>query len=145
MRPAFLRRVCIFLSLLAAIAGLYFLFPFGVFPRPASPNCGPERWRWLDVHPKSAVEFVDYLRAHELELLNGSQLPRLDGRIFPDEIRLGESIDYDLLLAGVQVNERIGYTIFTLTYAHPACGEYQRYTLKITSFGFASLYGCCGV
>ncbi len=133
------------LVLLVAGAIAYFLFPFGFFPKPASPNCGPEERLWLDFHPQSETEFIAYLRQHELQYLNSSQLPRLKVNANSPGFAMGEPIDYDRLAAAVQVHRRLGYAIYTLTYTHPACGKNQRYTLRITSFGFASLYGCCGV
>lgn len=145
MKRTLARLSWLALVLIAAGAVIYFLFPFGLFLKPASPNCGPEEQRWLDFRPQSEAEFITYLREHELQYLNGAQLPRLKTNAGLPGIALGESIDYDLLAANVQVQRRLGYAIYSLTYTHPACGKNQHYTLRITSFGFASLYGCCGV
>ncbi|GAP16040.1 hypothetical protein LARV_03836 [Longilinea arvoryzae] len=133
------------LFLLAAAAVVYFLFPYGIFPKSASPNCGPESWHWLDFHPQSEAEFIAYLREHELQYLNGSQLPRLEAGMNLNNTPMGQPIDYDRLAADLRVQRRLGYVIYSLTYTHPACDPTQHYTLRITSYGFASLYGCCGV
>jgi hypothetical protein len=125
---------------------LNFAFPFGILPKSASPNCGPEHWRWLGRMFVSQGDVVAFLQEHEMELLNGYQTPRLGG--FPagaNGARSDVSIDWQSLAKALQVERRPGYVVYTLTYHHPACSKSQVYTFKVTSYGLASLYGCCGI
>jgi hypothetical protein len=107
-----------------------FLLPFGM-PRPASPNCGPEQWRWLDVRIHNRQEFVAYLQAHELELICGTNTPRLGG--YPPGVvnnRLTGEIDWQQLFNQVWVKQRPGYTLYVLYYHPLACGESQMGLLR---------------
>jgi len=124
---------------------MYFLLPFGLCPRPTSPNCGPEHRRWLEIRPQSTADFVQYLREHELELFTSSQVPRLDALPAGYTFTMDVTVDYEQLAAQIQVEKRLGYTVYSLSYHPPPCNSSQFYTLKITSLGIASLYGCCGV
>jgi hypothetical protein len=139
------RVVAVLVICLAGAMVCYFLLPFGL-PKIATPNCGPEHWRWLGSRFESKADVITYLQAHELELLSGSSTPRLEP-FFPGMVvsHFDVEIDWEKLENDIQVEQRLGYTVYTLTYHHPACSEHQNYTLKVTSFGFASLYGCCGV
>ncbi len=122
-----------------------FLLPFGL-PRPASPNCGPEQWRWLNVRIHSQEEFMTYLMSHELELISGTNTPRLGG--YPPGVinsRMAGQVDWAAISNQVWVKQRPGYTLYVLHYHHLACGENQFFKLEITSYGLAALYGCCGV
>jgi hypothetical protein len=136
----------VFVGSLMFITAYYFCFPFGLIPKEASPNCGPEHRRWLGERFKSKSDIIAYLQAHELELLSGTNTPRLDGT--PPGVqnsRMDVEIDWQTITADIQVNHRVGYNIYTLIYHHPACSTNQSFSLRITSYGFASLYGCCGV
>ena len=131
---------------LFALAACYFFLPFGPFPIPPSPNCGPEHWRGLGVQFESKSDVVAYLQAHELELLSGSNIPRLSE--FPPDmrgVRMDVNIDWQSIEGEIQVEHRLGYKVYTLVFHHPACDKNQTYTFKVTSYGFASLYGCCGI
>jgi len=133
------------LLLVGAAVLLYFLLPFGLLPKAASPNCGPEHRRWLDVRPQNTADFMLYLRTHERELFTSGMVPRLDALPANNTFTMDVAVDYEQLAAQFQVEKRLGYTIYSLTYHPPACDPTQTYTLKITSLGIASLYGCCGV
>lgn len=127
------------------LAASYFLLPLG-FPKPASPNCGPEQWRWLGERFSSKADVLDYLKRNEISLLAGTNTPRLGG--YPPEWSVGRmdvTIDWVSIENSIQVKKHLGYTIYILTYNHPACYPGQLYTFKVTSYGFASLYGCCGI
>lgn len=133
------------LLLVGVAALMYFLLPFGLFPKPASPNCGPEHRRWLDERPQSKADFMQYLRGHERELFTSGQVPRLEALPAGSSFTMGAPVDYEQLAAHIQVEKRLGYTVYSLTYHPAACDPTQSYTLKITSFGLASIYGCCGI
>jgi hypothetical protein len=142
-----LRRVLLVLALILGLtlAGI-FILPFGFLPKKASPNCGPEHWRWLGGTFDGKRGVVAYLQEHELEILSSSQTPRLDE--FPagsTVLRMDVVIDWQSIAEAIQIEHRPGYDIYSLTYHPPACDESQSYTFKVTSFGLASLYGCCGV
>jgi hypothetical protein len=142
-----LRRVVWILLVLLVLALVnYFVFPFGILPKWATPNCGPEHRRWLGRAFDSNHDVVVYFQEHQLELLNGSSTPRLDE--FPAGTivsRLDVAIDWQSLADDIQVEHRPGYSVYTLTYHRAGCSENQRYTFKVTSYGLASLYGCCGI
>ncbi len=127
------------------IAILYFALPFGL-PKPPFPNCGPEHWACLDARFESKQDVIAYLQEHELQYLSGSSLPRL-GEITPDMnvARFDVEIDWQALEQNIEVENRLFYKIYSITYTHPACMKGQYYTLRVTSFGWASLYGCCGI
>lgn len=138
--------VIVGVSLILAIIILNLLLPYGLIPRLPSPNCGPEEWHWLGQSFSSKDDVVAYLQTHEVELLSGSYIAGLEG--YPPDamyIRLDVELDWQAIENDIQVERRLGYTIYSYTYQHPACGEGQMHTFKVTSFGFASLYGCCGI
>lgn len=136
--------VVVILLLLAALS--YLILPYGLFPKIAMPNCGPERWRWLGGRFESKEDVLRYVQEHELELMSGSHTPYLGE--FPSDwvvSRMQVDIDWNLIRQDIQVEYRPGYTIYTLVFHHPACSPHQSHTFKVTSFSFASLYGCCGI
>jgi hypothetical protein len=141
------RRAGLALVLLLLLALAYnFVFPFGLVPRFGGRNCGPEHRRWLRRSFEGTPAVVAYLQAHELELLSGTGLPRLDA--FPAGSivsRYDGAVDWPSIAQAIQVQHRPGYVVYTLTYHHPACWGNQSYTFKVTSYGLASLYGCCGI
>lgn len=146
MTKRFQFGLLISLLILAVIVGGYYLLPFGPIPRLPFPNCGPEHRAWLNVRIHSREEFLAYLQDHELELFSGSHTPHLGP--FPPEwqvSRLDVELDWDGIAQGIQVEQRLGYAIYSITYSHPMCGAHQTYRFRLTSFGQASLYGCCGI
>jgi hypothetical protein len=137
--------VVVLVVLLVLVLVSRFVLPYGIMPKWASPNCGPEHWRWLGRSFQSRSEVVAYLQEHALELLSGTLAPRpngaVDWNVSPSDVsQFGQSIAED-----IQVESRPGYVIYSLTYHRPACNPGQSYTFKVTSFGLASLYGCCGI
>ncbi len=137
--------LAIVVPLILALAGI-FVFPFGIIPKFASPNCGPEYWRWLGRNFNSGEDVVSYVRVHEIELLSGTCVPRLDpipsGMVVS---RMDVAIDWQSITSDILVVHRPLYTLYILNYHHPACLATQSYTLQLTSYGLASLYGCCGI
>jgi hypothetical protein len=132
--------------LLVLVLVSHIVLPYGIMPKWASPNCGPEHWRWLDRSFTSKSDVVTYLQDHELELLSGTLPPRPDGSsVNWDVSRSGVMPDWQSIAEDIQVEIRPGYVIYTFTFHRPACNEGQSYTFKVTSYGLASLYGCCGI
>lgn len=123
----------------------YFLFPFGIFRFPGVPNCGPEQWYRFRLMIDDKEDFIAFLKAHELELFSGSHTPHLGP--YPEDwtvSRLNVVVDWQQIARQTQVKNRLFYKIYILTYSHPLCSP-QTYTLMVTSYGFGSLMGCCGV
>lgn len=138
--------IVVFLVFLAAIVWGYYLLPFGPIPKLAAPNCGPEQRDWLKVRLEDKEDFLAYLQGHELELFSGSSTPYLGALPAEWQVeRLDVSMDWEAITEGIQVERRLGYSIYSITYTHPLCGKNQHYVLRMTSFGQASLYGCCGI
>ncbi len=146
MKPTPRRLFSWFLLAIVFLVLLHFALPFGLIPKLAFPNCGPEGWAWLEARFENKQNVIAYLQAHELQYLSGSSLPRLVD-IPPDMkiTRFDVEIDWQALEQTIEVENRLFYKIYNLTYTHPACMKGQYYTLRVTSFGWASLYGCCGI
>lgn len=141
------QRIILWLSIavLCLLAAGNFLFPFGLFSKPAVPNCGPEHRRWLGEHFENKAELLAYLKKNELALFSGIDVPRLDEYPLQGSgQRMAGTIDWQLIEDSIQVRQRIGYKLYVLDYQPLACPG-QSYTLKVTGYGLASLFGCCGV
>jgi hypothetical protein len=124
----------------------HFLLPFGLFPKWASMNCGPEHWRWLDRSFSSESEVVTYLQNNASDLLSGRLEPLQDNNDVDWNVTKTDVILFSQSITeNVMVDNRFGYAVYSITYHRPACSESQTYTFKVTSYGFASLYGCCGI
>ena len=140
------RGVVILLAvLLALVLVIRFVLPYGIMPKWASPNCGPEHWRWLGRSFKSGSEVSAYLQEHASGLLSGSLAPRPNGSVDWNVSPSDVSLFVQAVAGAIQVESRPGYVIYSLTFHRPACNPGQSYTFKVTSFGLASLYGCCGI
>lgn len=142
-----LRRVLLVLvvSMVLVTAG-HFALPFGITPKWASPNCGPEHWRLLNSTFPSKSEVVTYLQGHERELLSGTLEPGQDGYSIDWNVAQADVMQFRQSIAeDIVSQDHLGYMIYTFTFHRPACSESQTYTFKVTSYGFASLYGCCGI
>lgn len=141
-----LRGLGIFTIILIVLVALHFLLPYGLIPKLPFPNCGPEEWRLLGENFRSPEDVIAYLQEHELQYLNGSCLPQLEEISAQEQVfRYEGEVDLQALRQSVQVERRLGYRVYIVTYHHPACAQGQTYTFKVTSFGWASLYGCCGI
>jgi hypothetical protein len=91
-------------------------------------------------------EVVDYLQNHASEFLSGRLEPRKDGDAVDWNVSKADVTQFRQSIAGkIVVEHRFGYAVYSITYHRPACSESQTYTFKVTSNGFASLYGCCGI
>lgn len=141
-----LRGLIIFTIVLVTLIVLHFLLPYGLIPKLSFPNCGPEKWRLLGMSFHGKEDVITYLQEHELQVLTGSRLPQLDEITDEEQVfRYDGEVDWQALQQGIQVQQRLGYQVYLVTYHHPACSPGQTYTFKVTSFGWASLYGCCGI
>jgi hypothetical protein len=131
--------------LILVIAG-HFLLPFGIVPKWASMNCGPEHWRWLDRPFSSEGDVIIYLQNNASDLLSGRLKPHRDNNAVDWSVSQTDVNLFNQSIAKkIVVERRFGYYIYTLTYHRPACSESQTFIFKVTSYGFASLYGCCGI
>ena len=138
-------RFWVILGLVASflLAG-NFLLPFGPIPMPPAPNCGPEHWRWFDERLESTEDVVAFLQAKQSLLFSASHLPQLDppeGTTVPPSVM---AVDWRAVAQNIQVKQRLGYKIYLYKFQPVHCPG-QSYTFKITTFGMASVYGCCGV
>lgn len=110
--------------------------PFGSPPKPAEFNCGPEERYKFDVTIASVSEFVDFLKNNLI-----SDWVRLDS--FRDSPE-GE-VDWDAVSAAV-TSEKVGsrqvYSLEYIPEGHPS--PCSAFTVKMTSDGHVSVYGCCG-
>jgi len=142
-----IRGLIIFAIVLFILGALHFLLPYGLIPKLLPfPNCGPEEWRLLGARFDSKSDVIAYLQEHELQYLTGSCLPQLADNPADQQVtRFDVDVDWQALEQEIKVEQRLGYTVYIVTYHHPACSQGQTYTFKVTSFGWASLYGCCGI
>ncbi len=141
-----IRGCIIFAVILFVLVALQFILPYGLVPKLSFPNCGPERWRLLGMNFHDKSDVIAYLQEHELQYLTGSCLPQLADIPADQQVtRFDVEVDWQALEREIEVEQRLGYKIYIVTYHHPACSQGQTYTFKVTSFGWASLYGCCGI
>lgn len=140
------RGLIYFSIILIILVALRFLLPYGLVPKLPFASCGPEEWRLLGVSFHSADDVFAYLQEHELQYLNGSCLPQLEEISAQEQVfRYDGEVDWQALRQSIQVQQRLGYQVYIVTYHHPACLQGQTFTFKVTNFGWASLYGCCGI
>jgi len=140
-----IRGLIIFAIIVLALVALHFLLPYGLVPKLPFANCGPEEWRLLGLDFRSEEDVIDYLQEHELQYLNGTRLPHLEIPAGKQVFRYDGEVDWQALRQDIQVQQRLGYKVYIVMYHHPACLQGQTFTFKVTSFGWASLYGCCGI
>ena len=140
------RGLIIFAIVLITLVTLHLFLPYGLIPKLPFANCGPEEWRLLGLDFRSEEDVIAFLKEHELQYLNGSCLPQLEEIPTGKQVfRFEGEVDWQALRQDIQVQKRPGYKVYIVTYHHPACMQGQTYTFKVTSFGWASLYGCCGI
>ena len=136
-----MNKKLLFTSLIIAIVVIAFGFyiakysldPFGAPPKGTSPNCGPEDRYDFNVNINSKEDFVNFLKTNEI-----NQWVRLDN--FKDSPE-GE-VDWNKVLSEVKIENAGFKTIYVLEYNPFTCSGF---TLKITSDGHVSVYGCCGI
>ncbi len=125
--------------------GIYFvkysLDPFGAPPKGTSPNCGPEDRYKFDVTINSKEDFVNFLKTHEInqwvELDNFKNINQ--GMNYQD--RKSAEPKWDKVLSEVKTENAGFKTIYVLKYNPYTCSGF---TLKMTTDGHVSVYGCCG-
>lgn len=127
--------VAVALSAMAACRARPSGEPFGGPPLPAGSNCGPERRHKVEAAISSKAEFARFL-----------DTAAIDPWLALDDFRDPASgrLDRGKVAAAAEVRELGGRTIYALDY-HPAdCSPAQKHTVKVTSDGHVSVYGCCG-
>jgi hypothetical protein len=108
--------------------------PFEQPPRGTSPNCGPEHRQHFDVSLTSAQDFAEFLRDRGRWL----EMPA-DFNEFRDA---HGAVDWARVAASTSVSKLGGRSLFSIKLVPRPCAFYD---LRMTSDGFTSLYGCCGV
>ena len=142
----FIISILVIVSLSYYVIG-YLLDPFGAPQRGAGANCGPEERYDFDVDINSKQDFVNFIKTHEI-----NQWVRLDNfknvnysasyfeEPYLDYLKSKEA-NWSEVLDAVKT-KNVGFkTLYVLDYVPFSCGEF---TLKMTSDGKASVYGCCG-
>ncbi len=110
--------------------------PFGGPPLPAELNCGPERRYALEVAIASKDDFARLLGTTAID-------PWLSLDDFKDPS--SGRLDTGRVIAATEVSRLGDRIVYALDY-HPArdCSPAQKHTVKATSDGHLSVYGCCG-
>ena len=124
--------------------------PFGAPPKGATMNCGPEYRYKYDVEIKSKEDFIRFIDSHGAELKDryGRSDVYLDNfrtieRGMSPEAIARAPVNWILVLDAVTTETLAGRTIYSLEFSSFGCIP-GSYTLKATSDGHVSLYGCCG-
>jgi hypothetical protein len=118
--------------------------PFGAPPKGIFPNCGPEDRYKFDVTINSKEDFINFLKNNKI-----NQWVKLDSfRENPTNYPQGE-IDWDKVSSAINTENIETRTIYTLDYNVISVGKdyietCSGFTVKMTSDGYASVYGCCG-
>ena len=114
--------------------------PFGASPKGTSPNCGPEDRYKFAVAINSKEDFINFLKTSEGKILDqyGNNWLKLDN--FKD--KPGGDVNWNKVVSSVDTENIGGKTIYVLNYNPAMCGGF---TLKMTSDGQVSNYGCCGI
>ena len=119
----------------------YSLDHFGAPPKGTSPNCGPEDRYKFDVTINSKEEFVDFLKTHEInQWVRLDNFKNINQGMNYDDIKSAE-VDWTKVLTEVKTENAGFKTIYVLKYNPFTCSGF---TLKMTSDGHVSVYGCCG-
>ncbi|MBI2110123.1 hypothetical protein HYT58_03055 [Candidatus Woesearchaeota archaeon] len=118
----------------------YSLDPFGAPPKGNSPNCGPENRYKFDVTIKSKEDFVNFLKTHEIN--RRVELDNFKNRNMDYKEMKSAEPDWNKVLSEVKTENGGLKTIYVLKYNPITCSGY---TLKMTTDGYVSVYGCCGI
>ncbi|MBI2507767.1 hypothetical protein HYV89_02330 [Candidatus Woesearchaeota archaeon] len=118
----------------------YSLDPFGAPPKGTSPNCGPEDRYKFEVTINSKEDFVNFFKSSEGKLLDqyGNKWVKFDN--FRDSPQ--SEVNWNKVLSEVKTKNTGIKTIYVLKYNPFTCSGF---TLKMTSDGHVSVYGCCGI
>jgi hypothetical protein len=137
----------ILLASCAALSG----DPFGAPPKGSSPNCGPEN-RYQFNNPVSSTRgFVEFIRDHAADIADehGNKLVQLDN-FRPAKPGTASLIPPTTPIDWVKVENAVttetvnGRKLYKLDFTPAGCFG-QFFTLKMTTDGQVSVYGCCGV
>lgn len=120
----------------------YSLDPFGASPRGTSPNCGPEDRYKFDVTINSKEDFVNFLKTNEINSwVRLDNFKNINQSMNYQDIKSAE-VDWNKVLSEVKTENAGFKTIYVLKYNPYACSGF---TLKMTTDGHVSVYGCCGI
>jgi len=138
----------IFIVLIIAVIGFgyyilrYSLDPFGAPPKGTSPNCGPEDRYKFDVKINSKEDFVNFLKTNEInQWVRLDNFRNLEKGMNYTKLNLPE-VNWNKVLSDVKTGNTGFKTIYLLKYNPFTCSGF---TLKMTSEGHISVYGCCGI
>ena len=136
----------IIIAILVIALGFYFikfsLDPFSAPPKGTSPNCGPEDRYKFDVTINSKDDFVNFLKTHEInQWVELDNFKNINQGMNYQDIKSAEP-DWDKVLSTVKTENAGLKTIYVLEYNPFTCSGF---TLKMTSEGHVSVYGCCGI
>lgn len=114
---------------------------FGLPTKGAFPNCGPEQIYKFDVKIESVDDFISFLQEKQVSDGLGWQFKLDDFRDPPPS-----EINWDKVRSAVTASSNGAFifrqNVYTLKYRPSGCSGY---TLKATSSGIVSIYGCCGI
>jgi hypothetical protein len=125
--------------------------PFGAPPKGASPNCGPEERYAFQQTISSKADFVSFLMSRGADIRDrfGNNWVQLDnfrsgteGKDFA-AVRAAP-VDWAGVANAVKTETRNGRTHYVIDFTPAGCIG-QHFTLKMTTDGHVSVYGCCGV
>lgn len=145
-----MNKKLLFTSLIIAIVVIgfgfyilkYSLDPFGAPPKGTSPNCGPEDRYKFDVEINSKEDFVNFLKTHEInQWVELDNFKNINQGMNYQDIKSAEP-DWNKVLSEVKTENAGFKTIYVLNYKPSTCSGF---TLKMTTNGHVSVYGCCGV
>ena len=145
-----MKKKTLFTSIIIAVVVIAFGFyiikysldPFGAPPKGTSPNCGPEDRYKFDVTINSKEEFVDFLKTHEInQWVRLDNFKNINQGMNYEDIKSAE-VDWTKVLTEVKTENAGFKTIYVLKYNPFTCSGF---TLKMTSDGHVSVYGCCGI
>ena len=119
----------------------YSLDPFGAPPKGTSPNCGPEDRYNFDVAITSKEDFVNFLKTHEInQWVRLDNFKNINQGMNYEDIKSAE-VDWNKVLSEIKIETAGFKTMYVLEYNPFTCSGF---TLKMTSDGHVSVYGCCG-
>lgn len=136
----------IIIAIVVIALGFYFikysLDPFGAPPKGTSPNCGPEDRYKFDVTINSKEDFVNFLKTNEInQWVRLDNFKNINQGMNYEDIKSTEP-DWNKVLNEVKTEYAGLKTIYVLNYNPFTCSGF---TLKMTTEGDVSVYGCCGI
>jgi len=129
----------------------YSFDPFGAPPKGASLNCGPENRYKFDIIINSKEDFVNFLKTSDGKILNQYSKNKVQLDNFKNitfivvnnhtEMTFTEP-NWNKVLSEAKTENAGFKTIYVLNYNPFGCSGF---TLKMTTDGHVSVYGCCGM